>query len=283
MKITSSGIYPDITNEEYHSGVGVSKSDLDLIHRSPAHFQSAKIEGRKTTDAMILGSAVHCAILEPDLFAQRYIRSPVCDKRTKEGKAQYAVFEMEAITKNLTPLSADMYETALKIRDAVHAHKLASSILKAPGKVEQSVYWYDDIAIGTFQTGDNSPAAPCLCKCRPDFLRDDGIVVDVKTTTDARPESFRRSVADYRYFVQQAYYSDGLRAIGRNIRDFIFLVVEKEPPYAVAVYMLNDEAETIGRMHYKEDLRVYFNCLTSGTWPGYTEQVSTLDLPKWIL
>ena len=75
------GIYTaaELSNEEYHGGGGVSSTTLkELISRSPAHCK-AMMDGlrRKSSTAMALGTVVHSAVLEPDLFASTYFVPPV--------------------------------------------------------------------------------------------------------------------------------------------------------------------------------------------------------------
>lgn len=79
------GWHSDMSNEDYHSGPGVSKSSLDLIHKSIAHLQNRSLV-RIETPAMVLGTAVHTAILEPHLWPDGYLRGPDADRRAKEWK-----------------------------------------------------------------------------------------------------------------------------------------------------------------------------------------------------
>lgn len=70
------GIYADISNDVYHQGPGISKSGLDLVSKSPAHFRAARIaaanEERKSTASQEFGTAFHMLILEPALFVKTY-------------------------------------------------------------------------------------------------------------------------------------------------------------------------------------------------------------------
>ena len=277
MDTIKQGLYPDITNEAYHAGLGISKSDLDLIHRSPAHYKAAKENPQQPTPAMILGTAVHSAVLEPDVFERLYVTAPEVDRRSKAGREEYAAFEFDAAQNHKLILSADNYKTCMGIRDAVYANNLAAKALYSPGKSECSVFW--DIEPMADDPFNNKTMI--LCKCRPDRLRDDGIIVDVKSIEDARADSFRQAVARYRYHVQAAYFSDGVTAAVMPVRGFIFIAIEKQPPYGVATYMLDPEALKIGRMTYEADINTFVNCTTSNTWPCYPEEVQTLDLPKW--
>lgn len=271
-------IYENITNEDYHVGPGVSKSDLDLIHRSPAHYMAAKLEKPAETPAKVLGTAMHAAVLEPDTFTERFIAEPAdLNKRTKTGKEEYAAFELECIRKHLTILTQDQYATSLAVRDAIFHNTLVSKTLKYKGKAECSIYWHDDALMEELGLPDDY----LLCKCRPDFLRDDGVVIDFKSTTDARPGAFQRSVLEYRYYVQHAYYCSGIKAVFGSYRDYIFLCCEKEPPYAAAVYMLDDEHFFKGVREYRQDLKTYIKCKQEDKWPAYEEKIFTLELPKW--
>lgn len=279
--ITSPGIYPGISNEFYHhGGVGISKSDLDLIHRSPAHFVAAKAEPRKETPAMLLGTVTHAAILEPDTFDSRYIVSPKFDRRTKSGKEEATAFEAEAEAKGLTPIDPDVFEAAVNMRDAAHSHRIARHLLGLGSRLaEPSIFWHDCDLLERCGCDPDS----MYCKARPDLLIYN-IVVDLKTTDDARPEAFRRKIANFRYHVQQAYYSDGIKSItGKEPSTFVFLVVETTPPHGINVFMLDDDSVELGRAAYKSDLQAYIECLKADNWPSYAPEVSVIDLPKWAV
>lgn len=183
-------------------------------------------------------------------------------------------------------LDADAWDQLHRMRDAVYAHPAARALLTAvPGKAEQSVYWIDA------ETGE-------LCRCRPDFWRLDGIVVDVKTCEDASPEGFAKSIHNWRYHVQHPFYQDGINAMREQllaasqgeefppqipapVRAFVFLAVEKKAPHAVAVYMLDAEAVELGRMEYRRDLNTLHQCIETGVWPGYGDAIQPITLPAW--
>lgn len=169
-----------------------------------------------------------------------------------------------------TVLSAEQWDQLHAMKAAVMAHPAARALLTGkPGKAEQSVYWVDQ------ETGE-------LCRCRPDFWREDDVLVDVKSTDDASPEGFAKSIAKWRYDVQAPFYSDGVKAAtGRDVRAFVFLAVEKHPPHAVGVYMLDPEDVERGRLQYRRDLLVYAECQRTGQWPGYGDKIQRISLPAW--
>lgn len=261
-----------LTNADYHSGEGVSKSDLDKISRSPAHFRAAKDAPPKPpTPAMLLGSLFHTLTLEPIEFGEEYAVAPDVDKRTKAGKEAWAAFEAEHSGKAIITL--DQYETAQRMAESVLSHPTARPLVTGEGDVETSIFW-------------NPAVAPdILSKCRPDFLkRSEGrySIVDLKSTDDARPLSFQRSAWNFRYHVQAAYYWDGCTSEFSSAPDsFIFIACEKEPPYAVVVYETSIEMLNAGREEYYHDLQVYQECLRTDTWPGYPVEPVQLMPPRW--
>jgi exodeoxyribonuclease VIII len=114
-------------------------------------------------------------------------------------------------------------------------------------------------------------------------LTHDDFVVDLKTTEDASPEEFAKSCANYRYHVQDPFYRDGLAAVKRKPRAFVFIAVEKKAPHAVGVYVLRAEDVELGRMQYRANLNRYAECLQSGKFPAYSEKVESLALPAWYV
>lgn len=178
--------------------------------------------------------------------------------------------EWEKVNEHRTILNPEQWKTIHAMRDALMAHPAANALLTGvPGKAEKSVYWIDAT------TG-------VLCRCRPDWWRDDNVIVDLKTTEDASPEGFARSIAKFRYDVQDAFYTDGVQqATSKRPKAFVFIAVEKKPPYGVGVYVLDAETKDLGRAQYQHDLRVYAECVRTGVWPGYGDKIRTISLPGW--
>jgi exodeoxyribonuclease VIII len=248
-----------ISNADYHSDPAISASHLHAVAASPYHYWKRFLDPKRPTvpptAAMRLGSLVHCAVLEPDELHKRYAVAP--DRRTKDGKALAAVMEaagMEAVT------AADM-EQALAMAASVRANADAAALLKT-GKAEQS-FWWDDQLSGL------------RCKCRPDWTTNDTLV-DLKTTTDASPAGFARSVAHWRYHVQADHYMAGTYA-----RRFVFIAVEKAYPYAVGVYELDEATMDHAIELRRQNLQTIADCRAISEWPGYNAQ--TISLPKWAL
>ena len=273
------GIYTGIDNADYHAGEGISKSLLDLINRSPAHLRARldRSDAHQPSAAQTLGSAVHAYVLEGvSVFESRYAIAPICDRRTKAGKETWENFTAENPGK--VYLTHDDMETIEAMSKSLYAHNAARGLLgDAEGVAEVSAYWHDQ------KTG-------ILCRCRPDFWRSGGVLVDLKTTDDASPEAFSRSIAAYRYHVQAAWYIDGCREAHVQSEEpphlwlanhFVFVAVEKRPPYAVACYTLDPQTIELGREEYRANLDRYAACLQSDQWPSYTETVAEIGVPLW--
>lgn len=264
--LVGAGLIPSISNQDYHAMEGVSKSGLDQFAKSPAHYISALQTPRAETQAMRIGSLFHSLILEPETI--RIVPAPACDRRTKAGKAEYA--EFCAVNEGAEVVSADEWEMLSGMACSIKDHPAANALLGGNGRAENSLFWKD------VDTG-------VLCKCRPDFYRADGIVVDLKTTEDASPRAFMCSIAKYRYHVQSAFYSDGLTTALFPVKGFVFVAVEKKPPYAVAVYQLDNQAVEAGRVLYKDELLKMAVCMVDNNWPAYSTRIETLSLPDWAV
>ena len=308
------GIYDNIPNADYHGGQGISKSGLDLIAKSPAHFAAAKLEPREPTKAQALGTAIHALILEPDVFAAEYAPEidkanypnaffskqdliDCCDENSIHYKksdtiqtlreyldnagVEYEMWDSIQIAyiahhKGKTILDTTTWQQLHNMRDAVMAHPMARKVLTKAGKAEQSIYWIDE------ETGE-------ACRCRPDYLTDCGIAVDLKSTADASPEGFIKSIANFRYHVQAAMYEDGIRAVDHPFAVVAFTAVEKDAcvingkSKGVAVYTLDEASLIEGRLEYQANLKTYSECKKADVWPGYSESHTELTLPRWAM
>ena len=254
-------------NAEYHASHAISKSGLDKIARSPAHYQAAKEEAAESTDARAFGAAFHDYILLPEVFQAAYTVLPEdFNGRTKDGKAL-----IESIKESgQIVLKPEWVEAIKGMAAAVAAHPKAAALLTG-GQPEVSIFWQDQ------DTGID-------CRCRPDYIHPSGIIVDLKSTIDASAVAFSKSCANYRYHVQDAFYSEGFyQATETWPRGFVFIAVEKTAPYAVACYTLDDAAKERGRELYQQDLHTLQAAQAANAWTAYSNQIETLSLPAWAI
>jgi len=248
------------SNADYHADPAISASHLHTVANSPYHYWSRFLAPERPpsvqTAAMKLGSLTHCAVLEPDELSSRYDIAP--DRRTNAGKSVAA--EMEAA--GIEAVTAPEMEQAMAMAASVRSHQAAAALLR-DGKAEQSFWWDDSTGL--------------RCKCRPDWYNGTTIV-DLKTTTDASPKGFAKSVAQWRYHVQQNHYLAGTFA-----ERFVFIAVEKTYPYAVGVYELDETAALHGEAERRNNLQTIADCRAIAEWPGYGNTIQPLSLPNWAL
>ena len=252
----------DLPAVEYHARPEISKSGLDKIAQFPALFKAHQNRPPESDDALTIGSATHTLTLEPEKFTEEFAVMPQgLDRRTKEGKALFA--ELESSGKTI--LTNSQYELVSGIALSVRSHSIALEYLTG----------------GTAEVSLTAEINGVDVRGRCDYLHNNGCIADLKTTKSASPRGFAKSVAEYRYHVQAALYTDLAEANGLFVPDFTFVAVEKTYPYAVAVYQLDREALERGRDLYMRDLAIYKHCMETDDWPAYPEEVQVLSLPAW--
>ncbi|EDC5553824.1 exonuclease VIII [Salmonella enterica] len=263
------GIYYDIPNEAYHAGPGVSKSQLDDIAVCPAFYQwrkAAPVDTEKTK-ALDMGTALHCRLLEPDEFKNRFIIVPEFNRRTTAGKEEEKAFLENCANSGKTVMTAEDGRKLELMYGSVMAHPGCRALLEAEGKTESSIYWTDT------ETGE-------LCRIRPDkFLTNSPLILDVKKVTDM--SRFARHVEEFRYHVQAAMYCEGWKAYSGETPRFAFLAVSESidcGKYPVHLYILEDEHHDIGYSLFRRDLNTYHECKSSNKW-GWGFEV--IERPYW--
>jgi hypothetical protein len=301
------GIHDGMSAADYFALPAANKSGLDDLEKSPLHFFARNLdpnrEPRNETPAMRLGTAIHTAILEPERFAAEYRRVPMPEEHpaalvsaedykarckalgltvsgTKEAmKSRILEFpghnteffeDILDAASALKLLSPSDFKTVAAIQKNVAESTIVREILGA-GKSERVMIWRDAA------TGE-------LCKGRADWIPNDlSIIVDLKSSQDASPEGFAKSVATYNYHRQAAWYVDGLRAVSGNSAEplFVFIVYETAAPYACAFYFATPGLIEQGRVENARLLAKYAECKRAGAWPGYAEEIIGIELPKW--
>ncbi|EJM1710706.1 exodeoxyribonuclease VIII [Escherichia coli] len=262
------GIYYGISNENYHAGPGVSKSQLDDIADTPALYlwrKNAPVDTTKTK-TLDLGTAFHCRVLEPEEFSNRFIVAPEFNRRTNSGKEEEKAFLRECASTGKTVITAEEGRKIELMYQSVMALPLGQWLVESAGHAESSIYWED-------------PETAILCRCRPDkIIPEFHWIMDVKTTADI--QRFKTAYYDYRYHVQDAFYSDGYEAQFGVQPTFVFLVASTTIEcgrYPVEIFMMGEEAKLAGQLEYHRNLRTLADCLNTDEWPA----IKTLSLPRW--
>lgn len=250
---------------DYHAHPAISKSGLDLVARSPAHYKYAP--PKKETRPMLIGSATHAAILEPEVYAQTYIAVRDAEDRKCKTWNEAAKRHFGRTEFMLTGPEVERIET---MAGAVRGTAEFIDLLDDEGQAEVAIFTKD-------------PATGVEVRIRIDWLTKGLRAMDLKTTEDLRNDKWARSVYDYRYHVQQAFYTDVFKwAFGEKLQ-WAFGVIESSVPHVSKLWSLPDDLVAYGRMLYRRDLDTYARCLDSGKWPGPEEDITTLITPSWLM
>lgn len=214
------------------------------------------------SDAMAFGSAVHAAILEPEVFAKHFAVSDKFDKRTKAGKEASAAFEAEHAGKTI--IDTDDYQKILKIKTNCYAIGAVKDALDSFEK-EKNFLWKD---------------GELDFKARLDLVDvKNGVVIDLKTTRDATERGFLRQCLDLRYDIQLLHY---MKAVGASAAYAIAVETES---CEVALYDLTEIAVSdFAKKRYENALKTAIEVLSLRECPSkFKNEIVTLSLPKWAL
>ena len=269
------------SNAEYHANPAISHSKLECYRRRPAlyykKYVAQTLPQPEESGAFRLGSAVHCAVLEEKEFASRYVLRPDCDRRTKEGKIQFAEFAAQHAGK--TFLDADEMAQVVAMREAVAAHPIASRLL-AEGIPEMTWRKAQPNALGALQCRTDW-FAPCGCE----ISEFHPYALDIKTVESLDSDAFRnfeRAAFSYGYHRQAGFYLPLINEILEYpVSRMYYVAVEKVEPFGVAVYKLADDAIARGQDENIADLVRLRRSLETNDWPNIEPTVHELKLPAW--
>lgn len=272
--ITEPGVY-DIPESDYHAdpvaGGSLSSSGARklLPPSCPAKFDWHRRNGEEHAGHFDFGKAAHQLVLGA---GAPIVRVDAESWRTKAAReARDAAYEAGEI-----PLLAADHDQVLAMAAALAEHPIARALFNpGRGRPEQTLVWQDD------RTG-------VWCRARLDWLPDTDrsgrvIIADYKTCHSADPDALSRSVAQFGYHQQAAWYLAGMRALGLAGDDaaFVFLCQEKQAPWLVSPIELDHVAMRIGEARNRRALDIYRHCTDTGRWPPYVDGIHLLSLPRW--
>jgi len=246
----------------YDACVALNFSGTKELLKSGAHYQAYLNTQREETKALRVGKYVHALVLEPDVAVSNFAVIPEgIDRRTKDGKAAYSAFEAEALGK-----------TILTLEEATTSERAAKTMLRIKNSLgvnfEFTEFMFTSIVNGV------------PVKCAIDAIGSDGYLYDLKTSEDASPRGFLKSVYAYRYDLQAHIYRSTLEsAFSKRLLGFRFIVAEKEVD-AGAVYEIGPDLQTRAICDWEAAMKTYKECSETNNWPGYSEEVQVIDSNK---
>jgi len=266
-------IIENLPAQAYHSDEAVGSSLIRKLQTSTPMHALAMLATPMASQALSLGTALHAAMLEPENDLAQAVVQPDIDKRTKLGKEEYATFA--ALNEDrciITPDQAQQLDGMViaSLKDWRIKHSLS-----ACKKREVSVFG----SVGGHKA-----------KARLDAWNGHGMVLDLKTTRDLACD-FEKSIANFGYGLQAAWYREVLRSVfcseGRLMPDdfsFVFLVVETTYPHGTAVYRMSDEVMDCYSDRLVELQKQWWECVLKNEYSGWPQtDVVDIGLPAWAM
>lgn len=266
MTAELAGLVPDLDEQTYHAHPALSSTGARRLLDSPARFRWHQDHPEPPRAAFDVGTAVHAkvlgvgaaiAVIPDDVLASNGAAS------TKEAKA----FIEDARVQGLVPVKQAVSDEVTAMSEAVLQHPTARLLFEQDGIPEASMFATD-------------PDTGVQVRCRFDYWAP--YAVDLKTTAGpASKAGFEKVVANHGYDVQQEHYEFTAEQLFDERRPFLFVVVEKTPPYLVGVHQLDREFVEIGQKKAARARRLFAECLTTGVWPGYPPEVQLASPPLY--
>lgn len=259
-------------SDRYHADkTSVNQGALKHVLRSPMHFAHEwNNKGDFDSPVLRLGRILHAMILERKEYASYIVRPNFGDGRLKETKEAKKAFE-ETTPEGAFIISEDEHSKAQQMGVALLANDFFRETLKASA-TEVTTWWRDD-------------ATGIQCRARLDIVppMESGVLIDIKTTEDASPDEVARSIFNNDYHLQAAHYLEAANKAsgGQHYTDFIFAFVERNPPFACALYVLDPSALGRGQAMRTTALIALKEAIETKNFGGYSDKIATIDLPRY--
>jgi PDDEXK-like domain of unknown function (DUF3799) len=108
-----------------------------------------------------------------------------------------------------------------------------------------------------------------------------GATYDLKFTgKSAEPDAFGKTIIR-EHDIQAALYPRAVKALRGDRPQFIFLACETAPPYGVSLHALAPDMEAFANARVDRGLALWHQCMQTGKWPGYRQQIHYHQAPAW--
>lgn len=259
------GIYYDISNEDYHKDEAIGSTTIKAISISPANLYFNPFKGSKSAQ---IGTAIHAALLEPEVFERDFILEPeISTRASKDYKSLLAHTDAEKI------LIGSEVATINRMIESSQLNDDFIEYMSAKGHSEVSMF-------------ATCPVTGLNLKCRFDRLSDSHpYPLDVKSCRDATERGFSQAFGQYRYHVQAAFYLYVLKLVtGRELNQFCFFAIENTAPYKNCMYYIGEDSLELGRKIMFEAMDKLVECMADDTMKteGMVLPSSEINVPGYL-
>ena len=217
----------DISQEEYLGLEFISSSRIRTYESTPEIFygktldEIKEIEQSVPTPSMKFGTLIHKAILEPEEYEDQK-EDLIKDMKSKSQEA-------------LIPL----------VMENIYKNSLLSHFL-GKGKLftEKTFVFGIDV-----HDPNSDKKKTAICKARIDLITNNGCLIDIKTTRSPLSKSSAvRTINQYRYDLQLAFYKTAAVLNNIDIKQVGILFIEKTAPYGNHLFFLDDDFQDRGEV-----------------------------------
>ena len=209
------------------------------------------------------GRAAHSLLLEGDKSSLYVIEA--ADWRTKAAQEARDKARADGLTPLLARQMAKVQRMVGIAKEYIADSELADVF--AAGDAEHSLAWME----GATQ-----------CRSRLDWLTEDRcLVLDYKTAANANPDAFTSIAVGYGYAMQEAFYRRAVAKVYGAEPRFVFLVQEKEPPFACSLVAFDPAMQELGDRQAQYALALWGAAMANGEWRGYPSRIAYLEPPAW--
>jgi len=279
IELPTTSLIENMSNDEYHASPEFSSSQLKDILRSRAHFHSNNIlkeNERESKKHLDFGTLAHTLFLETEQFENEFVVGPKFDRRTKEGKAEAAAWE--AANQGKIIIDQEMLDGAHRIANNLRSLSSYQIMQNFKGMAEASIFFTDPVYALNLRVRPDYHIIPC-----DEFPN--GLIMDVKTSTDARQFKFSKSCSDFGYDISAAMYREGFQQHYKTEEkpEFFFLVAESTAPFNVKQYRASSLFLSIGEQRYSKAKELLAESLLINEWEGYSTELEDISLPQYML
>lgn len=241
------------------------------------------------TPSMAFGRAWHAGLLEPERFVKAFAVAGQCEAETgkkaqcsKNGKVRqcgkwYCSLHAEPsdVHDDVEAITATQMDTISAMRARLLRHPIVKT-LRQNGGAEYSIAWTDK-ATGT------------ACASRLDKYIDnvtgwdEPLILDLKSVEDASPKAISKAIESYGWARAAAMRQAGMEALTGKKPRYFLIAQEKSFPYEILIPEIGEETMAGAAWEVRNLLATWAKCVREGRYPGYGDEITTVDAPLWKL